>query len=208
MMPTRHKTHKRKGAMLLPVPRSIYKYLSQLRSTWAPEPVFPDRTPLQAIVIVYRHVSLPEPPPRSRRSSRRRSASTRDNGKGPNPSLLRSIFTTWLYGLKIRHGRQPFCRRSSRVRPSGRRTRSRWRARCTTRSWCISRRSLLNCCCFARRTATGTPTIDLFRLTASRKRKRGRCPLELVLIPVGNAAAGKRRWRVSRRQAPMRWKSR
>ena len=27
-----------------------------------------------------------------------------DGGQAPNPTLLRSIFTTWLYGLQLRHG--------------------------------------------------------------------------------------------------------
>ena len=95
---TRHKTHKRKGAMLLPLPKSLSPYLTLLRQ----------RTPRGDGPVF----------PALRRTSSSSSASVctgpnvftsfvkttfskyTEGGKGPNPSLLRSIFTTWLYGLR------------------------------------------------------------------------------------------------------------
>jgi hypothetical protein len=95
---TRHKTHKKKGAMLLPLPRSMYKYLSQLRSMGA-GPVFP------AGLLSKRSSSSTATSPFLSPTSfttfvKATFRKYTDNGKGPNPSLLRSIFTTWLYGLR------------------------------------------------------------------------------------------------------------
>ena len=75
---TRHKTHKFKGAMLLP-------------------PVFPAgllsrRAPSSSSVFM-----APTPFTNFVKATFQKHT---DSGKGPNPSLLRSIFTTWLYGLQ------------------------------------------------------------------------------------------------------------
>ena len=95
---TRHKTHKKKGAMLLPLPRSMYKYLSQLRSMGA-GPVFPagllsKRSSSSTATCLFLS------PTSFTTFVKTTFRKYTDNGKGPNPSLLRSIFTTWLYGLK------------------------------------------------------------------------------------------------------------
>ncbi len=95
---TRHKTHKKKGAMLLPLPRSMYKYLSQTRSIGA-GPVFP------AGLLSKRSSSSTATSPFLSPTSftmlvKATFRKYTDRNKGPNPSLLRSIFTTWLYGLR------------------------------------------------------------------------------------------------------------
>ena len=96
---TRHKTHKRKGALLLPLPALLYPYLTALRQL----------TPGGDGAVF----------PAGLLSGRVSSATSRfmgptgftlfvkttfgkytEGGKTPNPSLLRSIFTTWLYGLQ------------------------------------------------------------------------------------------------------------
>jgi hypothetical protein len=96
---TRHKTHKKKGALLLPLPTALHPYLTRLHqlTPGGDGPVFPTGL-----------------------LSRRASSATSqfmsptgftvfvkttfgkytEGGKTPNPSLLRSIFTTWLYGLQ------------------------------------------------------------------------------------------------------------
>ena len=98
---TRHKTHKRKGAMLLPLPKSLYPYLALLRRLTArgEGAVFPAlrRTSLSSSPS---SASLCMGPNVFTSFVKATFSKYTEGGKGPNPSLLRSIFTTWLYGLR------------------------------------------------------------------------------------------------------------
>ena len=98
---TRHKTHKRKGAMLLPLPKSLYPYLTLLRqlTPHGSGPVFPAlrRTSLSSSPS---SASLCMGPNVFTSFVKTTFSKYTEGGKGPNPSLLRSIFTTWLYGLR------------------------------------------------------------------------------------------------------------
>ena len=84
---TRHKTHKRKGAMMLPLPKAVYPYLALLRGDG---PVFP----------ASRRAAASMGPTAFTSFVKQTFSKYSEGGKGPNPSLLRSIFTTWLYGLQ------------------------------------------------------------------------------------------------------------
>ena len=95
---TRHKTHKKKGAMQLPLPRSLNKYLSRLRSMGT-GPVFPAGL-LSKRSSSSTATSLFSSPTSFTTLVKATFRKYTDTGKGPNPSLLRSIFTTWLYGLR------------------------------------------------------------------------------------------------------------
>ena len=92
---SRHKTHKRKGAMLLPLPKCLYPYLALLRqSTPRGEgPVFPSSRRVASSVACMGPTSFTS-------FVKLTFSKYTDSGRGPNPSLLRSIFTTWLYGLQ------------------------------------------------------------------------------------------------------------
>ena len=93
---SRHKTHKRKGAMLLPLPQPVYPYLALLRQL-TPRgngPVFP------ASRRAASSSSLCMSPGVFTSFVKTTFSKYTEGGKGPNPSLLRSIFTTWLYGLQ------------------------------------------------------------------------------------------------------------
>jgi hypothetical protein len=89
---SRHKTHKRKGALQLPLPLVLDPYLTKLHSTSHGHggPVFPARASTMAFM---------NPTPFTN-FVKTTFAKYTDGGKAPNPSLLRSIFTTWLYGLR------------------------------------------------------------------------------------------------------------
>jgi integrase len=96
---SRHKTHKRKGAMLLPLPKALYPYLTRLREL-VPRgdgPVFPARLLSRRTSTSSSLFLGPTPFTSFVKTTFRKYT---DTGKGPNPSLLRSIFTTWLYGLR------------------------------------------------------------------------------------------------------------
>ncbi len=96
---TRHKTHKLKGAMLLPLPKSLSPYLTQLRQLVPPK----DGAVFPAGLLSRRASSSSSPfmsPTPFTNFVKATCQKYTDNGKGPNPSLLRSIFTTWLYGLR------------------------------------------------------------------------------------------------------------
>jgi hypothetical protein len=91
---TRHKTHKRKGPMQLPLPRMLSPYLSKLRAVSLPgvSAVFPRVSPssngaLMDLTAFAQFV-------------KRTFHKYTESGQAPNPSLLRSIFTTWLYSLR------------------------------------------------------------------------------------------------------------
>ena len=86
---TRHKTHKRKGALRLPLPALVSPYLVQLRQLGREGAVFPGR--LQSSFLT---------PTSFTNYVKTTFGKYTDNGRSPNPSLLRSIFTTWLYGLR------------------------------------------------------------------------------------------------------------
>ena len=88
---SRHKTHKRKGATLLPLPKSVYPYLALLRQLTprGDGPVFPSSR--RAVCVG---------PTAFTSFVKLTFSKYTDGSKGPNPSLLRSIFTTWLYGLQ------------------------------------------------------------------------------------------------------------
>ena len=107
---TRHKTHKRKGAMRLPLPKMLSPYLAKLRA------VSP-----RSVSAVFPPGLLSAPPSPSFASTDTTAGATSDalmdthsftywvkrtfrkytpGGQAPNPSLLRSIFTTWLYSLR------------------------------------------------------------------------------------------------------------
>ena len=97
---TRHKTHKHKGAMLLPLPKCLYPYLALLRQRTprGDGPVFPASRRAAAAAS---SSSLCCMGPAVFTSFVKTTFSKyTESGKGPNPSLLRSIFTTWLYGLR------------------------------------------------------------------------------------------------------------
>ena len=89
---SRHKTHKRRGALQLPLPLVLDPYLSKLHSTSHGHggPVFPARASTMAFL---------NPTPFTN-FVKTTFAKYTEGGKAPNPSLLRSIFTTWLYGLQ------------------------------------------------------------------------------------------------------------
>ena len=88
----RHKTHKRKGALQLPLPLVLDPYLTKLRSRSEGEggPVFPARVSTTAFMNPTPFTNL----------VKSTFVKYTEGGKAPNPSLLRSIFTTWLYGLR------------------------------------------------------------------------------------------------------------
>ena len=99
---TRHKTHKRKGALQLPLPSSLSPYLGKLRGANGTMggPVFP-------IGSVSRRASSSSASPPLFLSPTSFTSYVKstfgkycEGGRTPNPSLLRSIFTTWLYGLR------------------------------------------------------------------------------------------------------------
>ena len=92
---SRHKTHKRKGAMLLPLPKCLYPYLALLRQLTprGDGPVFPPSRRTSSSVACMGPTAFTT-------FVKLTFSKYTDTGKGPNPSLLRSIFTTWLYGLQ------------------------------------------------------------------------------------------------------------
>jgi integrase len=90
---TRHKTHKRKGAMRLPLPKLIQPYLTQLRAKSGANALFPSRTTSPGDNMYLSPTSFT-------RFVKSTFAKYLDGGQAPNPTLLRSIFTTWLYGLR------------------------------------------------------------------------------------------------------------
>ena len=96
---TRHKTHKFKGAMLLPLPKSLFPYLTRLRQLIPQEdgPVFPAGLLSRRASSSSSPFMAPTPFTNFVKATFQKHT---DSGKGPNPSLLRSIFTTWLYGLQ------------------------------------------------------------------------------------------------------------
>ena len=97
---TRHKTHKRKGAMRLPLPKMLSPYLAKLKALSARgvSAVFPpgllssasSDTASEALMGTNSFTSF------VKRTFRKYTP----GGQAPNPSLLRSIFTTWLYSLR------------------------------------------------------------------------------------------------------------
>ena len=101
---TRHKTHKRKGAMQMPLPKMLYPYLTQLRRMLPqqPDPVFPSglasgRAPSSARRVLF---PVPMDPTSFSVFVKQTVQKYTEGGRAPNPSLLRSIFTTWLYGIR------------------------------------------------------------------------------------------------------------
>ena len=86
---TRHKTHKRKGALRLPLPALLSAYLVRLRQLGREGAVFPGRSPSSFLT-----------PTSFTHYVKTTFGKYTDNGRSPNPSLLRSIFTTWLYSLR------------------------------------------------------------------------------------------------------------
>ena len=95
---SRHKTHKQKGAMLLPLPKSLYPYLALLRQLTprGDGPVFPASRRAATSSLSTLCIS----PVVFTSFVKTTSSKYTEGGKGPNPSLLRSIFTTWLYVLQ------------------------------------------------------------------------------------------------------------
>ena len=95
---TRHKTHKRKGAMQLPLSTMLSPYLLRLRkaSPAGGGAVFPSgvlssvSSSSSAVMSSTSFTSF------VKQTFRKYTA----EGRAPNPSLLRSIFTTWLYSLR------------------------------------------------------------------------------------------------------------
>ena len=88
---TRHKTHKRKGALRLPLPALLSPYLVQLRQLGRTSEgaVFPGRAPSSFLS-----------PTSFTNYVKTTFGKYTDSDRCPNPSLLRSIFTTWLYGIR------------------------------------------------------------------------------------------------------------
>ena len=103
---TRHKTHKRKGALRLPLPKMLSPYLSKLRAA-----------SVRGVNAVFPPGLLSAVPTDSTGGTSSASDALMDThsftyfvkrtfrkytpgGQAPNPSLLRSIFTTWLYSLR------------------------------------------------------------------------------------------------------------
>ena len=87
---SRHKTHKRKGALQLPLPSILDPYLTKLHNNREVGPVFPTRSSTTAFMSPTGFTNL----------VKTTFGKYTEGGKAPNPSLLRSIFTTWLYGLR------------------------------------------------------------------------------------------------------------
>jgi Chromo (CHRromatin Organisation MOdifier) domain len=86
---TRHKTHKRKGALQLPLPSLLFPYLAQLQRLAHGGVVFPGRSASSFLT-----------PTSFTGYVKTTFGKYTDSGRSPNPSLLRSIFTTWLYGIQ------------------------------------------------------------------------------------------------------------
>ena len=81
--------------MLLPLPKAVYPYLALLRQLTprGEGPVFPASRRAAS-------TSLSMSPGVFTSFVKATFSKYTEGGKGPNPSLLRSIFTTWLYGLQ------------------------------------------------------------------------------------------------------------
>jgi hypothetical protein len=97
---TRHKTHKKKGAMRLPLPKLIQPYLTQLREqshAIKGDALFPSRTTSSRISA---SGNMCLGPSSFTRFVKATFVKYLEGGQAPNPTLLRSIFTTWLYGLR------------------------------------------------------------------------------------------------------------
>ena len=97
---SRHKTHKRKGALQLPLPAVLDPYLKRLHEEDdGSGPVFPasDR---RANSSVNKSTRAFMSPTGFTGFVKKTFGKYTEGGKAPNPSLLRSIFTTWLYGLR------------------------------------------------------------------------------------------------------------
>jgi hypothetical protein len=109
---TRHKTHKHKGAMQLPLPKMLSPYLVKLRaaSPAGVSAVFPPGL-LSAPATLSSDRS--DSPDGVKGFSgelmdsnsfaywvKRTFCRYTEGGQAPNPSLLRSIYTTWLYSLR------------------------------------------------------------------------------------------------------------
>ena len=89
---TRHKTHKRKGALQLPLPMLLFPYLAKLQRLSHRAhggAVFPGRASSSSLT-----------PTSFTTFVKTTFGKYTDSGRSPNPSLLRSIFTTWLYGIR------------------------------------------------------------------------------------------------------------
>ena len=98
---SRHKTHKRKGALQLPLPAMLGPYLTRLHEEDGDGggPVFP-APGRKAAASVNRPTGAFMSPTGFTTFVKTTFAKHTENGEAPNPSLLRSIFTTWLYGLR------------------------------------------------------------------------------------------------------------
>ena len=96
---SRHKTHKRKGALQLPLPSMLDPYLTQLHDLSVDDG---DEDTRPVFVSRGRSDDGPAfmPPTRFTTFVKTTFAKYTEDAKAPNPSLLRSIFTTWLYGLR------------------------------------------------------------------------------------------------------------
>jgi hypothetical protein len=100
---TRHKTHKKKGAMRLPLPSLIHPYLTKLRESTAADSgdaLFPSGTTSSTSRATARSSRTCLGPGSFTSFVKATFAKYLDGGQAPNPTLLRSIFTTWLYGLR------------------------------------------------------------------------------------------------------------
>ena len=98
---SRHKTHKSKGAMRLPLPNLIHPYLVQLRERSGArkgDALFPVGTTSTRTSVRARTCLGPGSFTSFVKTT---FAQYVDGGRQPNPTLLRSIFTTWLYGLQF-----------------------------------------------------------------------------------------------------------
>jgi hypothetical protein len=95
---TRHKIHKRKGAMQLPLSTVLFPYLSQLRkaSPAGGGAVFPSGVLSSGQSSSSAMMSSSSFTAFAKQTFRKYTA----EGRAPNPSLLRFIFTTWLYSLR------------------------------------------------------------------------------------------------------------
>jgi hypothetical protein len=100
---TRHKTHKRKGAMRLPLPTLIHPYLTKLRESTdadSGDALFPSGSTSSTSRATARSSRTCLGPGSFTSFVKATFAKYLDGGQAPNPTLLRSIFTTWLYGLR------------------------------------------------------------------------------------------------------------
>jgi hypothetical protein len=97
---TRHKTHKRKGAIQLPLSMLLSPYLSLLREGGEGASVVGGAVFPSGVLSPSSSSTSPMSSSSFTTFVKQTFRKYTVEGRAPNPSLLRSIFTTWLYSLR------------------------------------------------------------------------------------------------------------